>query len=608
MKEPHIEGVANHDDPESCVGGRKAGGEALTGARTGSVLSRENRQSGAPTPLSEAEGNMTRGRNRQSSGGPARSQTRSTCGTSSRENREIPRSPARDGAAGRTGKAIGRTPVMYDQGKSDRPIVPAKLPNNAGQPAAEVVEGRGLAKGSTDEQNASRTQCRTSAPSALDRVREVAARNKGMQFTALLHHVDIDRLHTAFRTLKKDAAPGVDGVTWQQYAEHLEDNLRDLHRRLHQGAYRARPSRRAYIPKTDGRQRPLGIAALEDKLVQRAVVEVLNAIYETDFLGFSYGFRPGRSQHNALDALAVGIFQMKVNWVLDADIRGFFDAIDHGWLVKFVEHRVRDQRVLRLIQKWLTAGVMENGKWTESEVGSPQGATVSPLLANIYLHYVLDLWVQQWRKRHARGDIIIVRYADDFIVGFQHRTDAERFLAELRDRLAKFRLGLHPEKTRLIAFGRFAFLDRRRLGQTGSPETFNFLGFTHICGQQLNREFKLRRHTMRTRMTAKLLEVKTELQRRRHQPIPEQGRWLSAVIRGHTAYFGVPGNYDAVDAFRTGVARHWYRSLRRRGQRRPITWDRMRRHIARWLPPTHIVHPWPSQRLHVNTRGKSPVR
>jgi RNA-directed DNA polymerase len=608
MKEPHIEGVATHDDPESCTDGREAGGEALTGARTGSVLSRENRQSGAPTSLSETEGDTTRGRHRESLGGPARSQTRSTCGTSSRENREVPRSLAADGAAGRAGKAEGQTPAMHDQGKSDRPVVPTKPPNRAGQPATEAAEGRDLAKGNTDGQNAPRTQRRISAPSALDRVREAAARNKGMRFTALFHHVDVDRLRTAFRALRKDAAPGVDGVTWQQYVEHLEENLRDLHRRLHQGAYRARPSRRAYIPKADGRQRPLGIAALEDKLVQRAVVEVLNAIYETDFLGFSYGFRPRRSQHNALDALAVGIFQQKVNWVLDADIRGFFDAIDHGWLAKFVEHRVGDRRVLRLIQKWLAAGVMENGKWTESEVGSPQGATVSPLLANIYLHYVLDLWVQQWRKRQARGDIIIVRYADDFIVGFQHRTDADRFLTELRDRLAKFRLELHPDKTRLIAFGRFALLDRRRRGQAGSPETFNFLGFTHICGQQFNGEFKVRRHTMRTRMTAKLHEVKAEMQSRRHQPISDQGRWLSAVVRGHNAYYGVPANYHAVDAFRTGVAKNWYRSLRRRGQRRPITWDRMRRLIARWLPTTRIVHPWPGQRLRVNTRGKSPVR
>jgi len=429
-----------------------------------------------------------------------------------------------------------------------------------------------------------------------------------MQFTALLHHVDVERLRTAFHALKKDAAAGIDGVTWEQYAERLEDNLRDLHRRLHQGAYRAKPSRRAYIPKTDGRQRPLGIASLEDKVVQRAVVEVLNAIYETDFLGFSYGFRPGRSQHNALDALTVGILKRKVNWVLDADIRGFFDAIDHGWLMKFVEHRVGDRRILRLIQKWLTAGVMENGTWTESKVGSPQGATVSPLLANIYLHYALDLWAQQWRTRQARGDVVIVRYADDFIVGFQHRTDAERFLSELRGRLAQFRLELHSEKTRLIAFGRFTLLDRQRRGQSGSPETFNFLGFTHVCGRARSGSFVLVRHTMRKRMTAKLHEVTTEMQRRRHLPITDQGRWLAAVVRGHLAYYGVPTNPRALDAFRRTVARHWYRSLRRRSQRRRLDWNRMRRIVARWLPSIRIVHPWPAQRLRVSTQGKSPVR
>lgn len=429
-----------------------------------------------------------------------------------------------------------------------------------------------------------------------------------MRFTALLHHVSLDRLRMAFSALKKDAAPGTDGVTWEQYAQHLEKNLQDLHRRLHQGAYRARPSRRVYIPKADGRQRPLGIAALEDKIVQRAVVEVLNAIYEVDFLGFSYGFRPGRSQHNALDALEVALHR-KMSWVLDADIRGFFDAIDHDWLVKFVEHRVGDQRVLRLIQKWLTAGVMENGKWTQSEIGSPQGATVSPLLANIYLHYVLDLWVQRWRTRHAHGEVIVVRYADDFIVGFQHRTDAERFLAELRDRLAKFRLELHPSKTRLIEFGRFALRDRERRGQAGSPDTFNFLGFTHICGRNLKAgRYQVQRRTMRTRMKAKLHEVKAEMQRRRHLPIPDQGRWLAAVLRGHCAYYGVPTNYYALDAFRSSVARLWHRSLLRRSQKSRLNWKRMSRVIARWLPSPTIVHPWPKQRFRVNTQGKSPVR
>lgn len=609
MKEPHIEGVATHDDPESCVGTREDVGEALTGARAGTVLSRENKQSRAPTPFFEAEGNTARGRKRESSGGPARSETRCTYGTFPRENREIPVPLAADGAAGRAGKADGRTPAMHGAGKSDRPIVATKPPNNAGQlPAAEAVERRGLTKGNMDEQNAPRTQSRTSAPSALGRVREAAARNKAMRFTALLHHVDVDRLRTAFHALKKDAAPGVDGVTWEQYAEALEANLADLHRQLHQGAYRARPSRRVYIPKADGRQRPLGISSLEDKVVQRAVVEVLNAVYETDFLGFSYGFRPGRNQHNALDALHIGIRHRKVNWVLDADIRGFFDAIDHGWMVKFLEHRVGDRRVLRLVQKWLRAGVMEEGKWAESKVGSPQGATVSPLLANIYLHYALDLWVQQWRKRQARGAVIIVRYADDFVVGFQHRNDAEQFREDLRERLAKFRLELHPDKTRLIAFGRFALQKRQNRGKSGSPETFNFLGFTHVCGCTRAGAFLLARRTMRKRMTAKLHEVSAEMQRRRHHSIADQGRWLGAVLRGYYAYYGVPTNHHALDSFRTAVARNWHRSLRRRSQRRRLDWRRMSRVVARWLPSAHIVHPWPEQRFKVITLGKSPVR
>lgn len=429
-----------------------------------------------------------------------------------------------------------------------------------------------------------------------------------MRFTALLHHVDVDRLRTAFHALKRDAAPGVDGMTWEQYAEHLEENLRELHGRLHRGAYRAKPSRRAYIPKADGRQRPLGIAALEDKVVQRAVVEVLNAIYEMDFLGFSYGFRPGRSQHDALDALAVGIFRGKVNWVLDADIRGFFDAIDHGWLVKFLEHRIGDQRVVRLVQKWLAAGVLEDGTWARSEVGSPQGATVSPLLANLYLHHVLDLWVQRWRSKEARGDLVIVRYADDFIVGFQHRSDAERFRAELSQRLAKFGLELHSEKTRLIAFGKFAHSNRRERGLDGKPETFNFLGLTHICGRSRAGKFLLLRHTERRRMTAKLHEVTDQLLRRRHRPIPEQGAWLGAVVRGHTAYYGAPTNGHALCAFRTQVARRWCRALRRRSQRHRLNWTRMNRLVQRWLPPARIKHPWPDQRFDVKTRGRSPVR
>lgn len=396
-------------------------------------------------------------------------------------------------------------------------------------------------------------------------------------------------------------------MTWQQYACTMEDNLQDLHARLHRGAYRAKPVRRAYIPKADGRPRSLGIASLEDKIVQRAVVGVLNAIYEQEFLGFSYGFRPGRSQHHALDALAVGIVRKKVNWVLDADIRGYFDAIEPGWLVRFLEHRIGDRRLLRLIQKWLRAGVMEDGAWKASEMGTPQGATVSPLLANIYLHYVFDLWAHQWRKRHARGDVIVIRYADDFVVGFQHRRDAERFRRELESRLGRFSLKLHPDKTRLIRFGRFAAKSRQERG-VGKPETFCFLGLRHICGKTRRGRFLLIRRTMRSRLRAKLKHVKAELMRRRHTPVPVQGRWVRSVVQGYANYHAVPTNIDAVDEFRTQVIRHWYRALRRRSQRTRVTWSRMNRLARRWVPSVRIQHPWPEQRFDAKTQGRSPVR
>ncbi len=496
---------------------------------------------------------------------------------------------------------------MNDRRKSDSRVVPAKPANNAGQPVAELVEERRLTKGNTAQQNALRTQRRDDgASSALERVRRVAQKDREARFTALLHHVDLDRLRAAYWAINPQAATGVDGVTWQAYGQDLEANLQDLHARVHRGAYRARPSRRVYIPKADGRQRPLGIAALEDKLLQRAVVEVLNAVYEVDFLGFSYGFRPGRSPHDALDALAVGIETRKVNWILDADIRGFYDVIDHGWMRKFVEHRIADKRVLRLIQKWLNAGVIEDRAWSASEEGAPQGATVSPLLANVYLHYVFDLWARQWRKRHAHGDVIIVRFADDVVVGFQHRSDAERFHKELVERFARFSLELNAEKTRLIEFGRFAAENRRRRG-LGRPETFSFLGFTHMCAKTRAGRFALRRKTIAKRMAAKLREVKALLRKRRHWPIPEQGRWLGSVVRGHVAYYAVPGNIRAVSAFRKQVTRHWGRALRRRSQRHRLTWERMGRLEARWLPPARITHPWPNVRFDARTQGRSPV-
>jgi len=497
---------------------------------------------------------------------------------------------------------------MNGRGKSDSSVLPQKPPNNVGQPAAEAVEGRGLAKGNTPERNALRTQSRAGAPSALERVRQVARKDRKQRFTALLHHVyEVARLRSAYFALKREAAPGVDGETWRHYGEALEENLRDLSERLKRGAYRAKPVRRAYIRKTDGRQRPLGVPTLEDKIVQRAVVEVLNAIYEVDFLGFSYGFRPGRSPHHALDALSVGLLTKKVNWVLDADIRGFFDNLSHGWLVRFIEHRVADRRVVRLIRKWLNAGVLEDGKRTQSEVGTVQGGSVSPLLANVYLHYVFDLWVQRWRRKQAHGEVIVVRFADDFVLGFQHRHEAEQFLDGLRARFAKFGLELHPGKTRLIEFGRYATQNRTRRG-AGKPETFNFLGFTHICAKTRKGGFTVWRQTMRQRLQAKLVALKIELQRRWHLPIREQGAYLRSVVSGHFRYYGVPLNGRALSSFRMAVGRLWWRVLKRRSQIHHLPWQRMSRYVARWLPPARICHPYPNVRFAVITQGKSRMR
>ena len=498
--------------------------------------------------------------------------------------------------------------MINGRGKSDSPVVPGKSPNKAGGPVAEAMEGRGLAKGNPSESNAPRTQSRTSVPSALERVRQAARRDRKQRFTALLHHVyEVERLRAAYRALKREAAPGIDGETWRHYGKALEANLQDLSGRLQRGAYRAKPVRRAYIPKADGRLRPLGVPALEDKIVQRAVVEVLNAIYETDFLGFSYGFRPGRSPHQALDALSVGLHTRKVNWVLDADIRGFFDTLNHGWLVRFVEHRVADRRVVRLIQKWLSAGVLEDGKRTRSEVGTVQGGSISPLLANIYLHYVFDLWVHRWRRKEARGEVVAVRFADDFVVGFEHRDEAERFLAELRQRLTRFGLALHPEKTRLLPFGRKADREWRHRGGP-KPGTFDFLGFTHSCAKTRKGGFTVLRRTMRRRFRAKLREVKAELRRRLHHPVREQGAYLRSVVLGHVRYYGVPNNGPSINLFRYEVGWLWGRSLRRRSQAHRPSWQRLVRIIQRWLPPARVCHPWPLVRFGVVTRGGSRMR
>jgi RNA-directed DNA polymerase len=496
---------------------------------------------------------------------------------------------------------------MHDHGKSDRPVVPAKPPNKPGELGAEAVEGRGLPEGNTAGETRPGRGAGLGVSSDLGRVRQVARKDGDVRFTALLHHVTVDCLREAYRAIRPDAAAGVDGITWRDYGSDLEEHLRDLHARVHGGAYRARPSRRVFIPKADGRLRPLGIASLEDKILQRAVVEVLNAVYEEDFLGFSYGFRPGRSQHDALDALAAGITRKKVSYVLDADIRDFFTGLDQSWLLKFLEHRIADKRVLRLIQKWLAAGVIEDGEWSKTEAGTAQGASVSPLLSNVFLHYVFDLWADQWRRRNARGDVILVRYADDYVVGFERREDAERFLAELRSRFAEFGLELHPDKTRLIEFGRFA-AERRKARGLRKPETFEFLGFTHICAKPRHGRFKVKRVTSKKKMRAKLQAVKAEMWRRMHHPIPEQGRWLARVLRGHYSYYAVPDNTEALRGFREQVIRHWRQALSRRSQKDRMTWERTRRLADRWLPQPRILHPWPNVRFDARTQGKSPVR
>jgi group II intron reverse transcriptase/maturase len=496
------------------------------------------------------------------------------------------------------------------RGKSDSFTVPAKSPNKAEGPAAEAAEERELAKGNSPERNAFRTQSREDALSALERVRQAARRDKEQRFTALLHHIyDVERLRAAYLATKKEAAAGVDGETWEHYGQNLEANLQDLSHRLKRGAYRARPVRRVYIEKVGkpGELRPLGVPALEDKIVQRATVEVLNAIYEQDFLEFSYGFRPERSPHQALDALAAGIMTRKVNWVLDADIRKFYDTLDHGWVVKFVEHRIADRRVVRLIQKWLKAGVLEEGKRIQSEIGTVQGGSISPLLSNTYLHYVLDLWVRRWRQRQAHGEVIFVRFADDFVAGFQYRWEAERFLAELRERFAHFGLQLHADKTRIVEFGRFAEQNRRQR-EEGKPETFNFLGFTHICARTRKGHFTVLRQTIRQRQQAKLRALKEELQRRLHTPMGEQGAYLRAVLAGHFRYYGVPMNGPALSSFYSVVGRLWWRILRRRSQKHHLPWRRMRRHIQRWFPSVCIWHPYPLQRLRVDNQGRSRMR
>jgi RNA-directed DNA polymerase len=491
---------------------------------------------------------------------------------------------------------------MNVPGESDERVVPTKYPNKgaSGEPpeaAAEGMEGSRSAKRNTEETCTHRTQSRASVSQGLGGVREAARKERKLKFTALLHHVSVDLLWASYASLKRQAVPGVDGVTWKEYGEGLEERLKDLHARVHQGRYRAQPSKRKYIPKADGKQRPLGIAALEDKIVQHAVVTVLNEIYETDFMGFSYGSRPKRSQHDALDALTVGLRRKRVNWVLDADIRGFFDNINHEWQMRFVEHRVGDRRIHRLIRKWLKAGVSEEGEWKPTEVGTPQGAVVSPLLANVYLHYVFDLWAAQWRRQKAEGDMIVVRYADDIVLGFEHRREAEAFLEQMRERLRKFGLELHADKTRLIEFGRYAEQNRKRRGE-GPPESFDFLGFTHRCGKtRKGGWFTVERRTIKKRLRNKLQAVKQGLSRRLHEGTTQIGKWLRAVVQGYFNYHAIPGNFARLQTFRREVARLWRHALCRRSQRPRMPWERFRPLVERFLPRPRILHPQPGHRF-----------
>jgi RNA-directed DNA polymerase len=512
------------------------------------------------------------------------------------ENRETSEVPAAKYCGRTAGEGSSHTARAHIFEESDSGVIPMNHSNKDGKPYAESEEGSPLIKENTHQPRTYPTQSEKRVSQGLAGVRKAARENKETKFTALLHQVTVDLLRESFYALKRKAAPGVDGVTWQEYETRLQDQLIDLHSRIHREAYRAKPSRRVYIEKEDGRQRPLGVAALEDKVVQQAVVSILNQIYEEDFLGFSYGFRPGRSQHQALDALSYALLRKKVNYVLDADIRGFFDNLDKSWLIKFVEHRVADPRILRLIQKWLNAGVMEEGKWSETKTGTPQGSVISPTLANIYLHYVFDLWVDVWRTKCAQGDVVVVRYADDTVLGFQHQAEADRFLENFRERLGKFGLELHPDKTRRIEFGRYAE-DRRNKRGEGKPEPFDFLGFTHISGKDRNGTIAVKRKTSRKRMRSKLVAIKHQLRQQMHNPVEQTGRWLKSVVQGYFNYHAVPGNTDSLGIFRKRVTRLWWWALRRRGQKHRPNWARMQRLAARWLPKPRVLHPYPELRF-----------
>ena len=536
---------------------------------------------------------------------PTESETTCTVGNFSHGSRETPVTSTSSMEVDRLEKARCHHPDMHVAGESDSSIVPEKLTNKGGVPLlAELAEGRELTKENTEQSLLDRTQSRISngqpfvpRSRGLLGIREAAQKDKKLKFTSLFHHITPELLRSSFLDLKKQAAPGIDGQTWSDYAVDFEQRIIDLHGRIHRGAYRAKPSKRTYIPKPDGRNRPLGIAALEDKIVQQAARSILECIYEEDFKGFSYGFRPKRSCHQALDALFVGITKQKVNWIIDADIRGFFDNISHDWMMKFLEHRIADRRILRLLKKWLRAGVSEDGQWSPTLVGTPQGAVISPLYANVFLHYVLDLWIHDWRQRHATGEVIIVRYADDFVIGFREEADARNCLVALQERMTKFGLELHPDKTRLIEFGRYAEERRAKRGN-GPPETFDFLGFTHISGKTRRGDFTIHRRTSRKKFQAKLIALKEQLNRNRHDDLAEVGAWIQSVFRGWCQYYAVPGNYDRLRQFREAIQAMWLNVLRRRSQRgRNLTWEKFAMLCKRWLPTPKILHPYPNVRF-----------
>ena len=594
MKEPYEKGVAIHSAPSFAVFAARRTSKRKQGHRRAGYRAskKSNRDADA---VDKAEGNMAGSANASSQ--PVlrsrRPQARLETLCTNRETSEMPGSEPHNRPVGEGQRRAARMHVFEE---SDSGAVPMNHSNKDGRSLAENEEGRPLIKENTHPSSTPSTQSEIGVSQGLASVRKAARERKDLKFTALLHHLTVALLRESFYALKRRASPGVDGVTWREYETGLEDRLVDLHYRVHRGAYRAQPSRRVYIPKPDGRKRPLGVAALEDKVVQQAVVTILNQIYEGDFRGFSYGFRPRRSQHQALDALYVGITRKKVNFLLDCDIRGFFDNLSHEWLLKFVQHRVADRRILRLIQKWLKAGVLEDGEWKDTLMGTPQGSVISPLLANIYLHYVFDLWVDAWRKKCARGDVVVVRYADDNVLGFQHRAEADRFLENFRERLGKFGLELHPDKTRLIEFGKFAEQDRERRGE-GKPETFDFLGFTHISGKDRNGNFALKRKTISKRMRTKLEEIKQQLRERMHERVALTGKWLRSVVQGYFNYHAVPGNTESLCIFRYRVTRLWRQVLRRRGQKHHLNWARMVSLVNRWLPQPRVLHPYPRVRF-----------